>query len=71
MDERLENIKKCAEERSELSLSCLNKIDLSKMKKQGDIASSRYHYDKCVMENSINFPCLAEKNKRLNKSHVY
>ena len=70
MEERLENIKKCADERSELSLSCLNNVDLSKLKNTKEMGKARFFYDKCVKENSANYPCIANKIARLNNTQI-
>ena len=60
-EERVQSILSCAEERSRLQLSCLNQIDLSKLKKPVDIARARYNFEVCERQNLESYPCLAKR----------
>jgi hypothetical protein len=59
--ERLDNVKACVEESSQLQYACLEKIDLSKIKKPVDLARAKFNYDSCLSSNIGSYPCL---NKR-------
>ena len=61
-EERIENIKTCAEEQSQLQFSCLSKVDLGSLKNSNAIGKARYHYEICVKENLQNYPCLEKRD---------
>jgi hypothetical protein len=65
MNERVENIKQCAEERSQLQLSCLDKLDLSTLKTANDIAKARYEFEMCNIDNASHYPCVAKRQTAL------
>jgi hypothetical protein len=59
--ERLENIKECAEQRSQLQAKCLAEVDLSKLKNKVQIATARYNFENCEKNNLENYPCLVKR----------
>ena len=66
MEDRLNYIKQCAEERSQLQYSCLEKLDLSKIKTKEDLSRIRLEFDLCKNDNKMNYPCIAEMENRSN-----
>jgi hypothetical protein len=63
--QRLDLIRQCAGERSELQLSCLNSLDLDKVEKNKGIGKLKFLYDKCVKENAHLYTCLAQSQTQL------
>ncbi len=63
MESRLENIKNCAEERSQLQFLCLKELDLEGIESGSskDLGKLRFNYEKCIKENSMNFPSVAKR----------
>jgi hypothetical protein len=68
--ERIENIKQCAEERSQLQLSCLENIDFSLLKNPNELGKAHYNFELCLQENSKNYPCLARVQAYLNYENI-
>jgi len=68
--ERIDNIKQCAEERSQLQLSCLTDIDFSQLKDQTELAKAHYKFEACLKEKAENFPCLAKMKAYLNYENI-
>ena len=60
-EQRIENIKACAQERSQLQFKCLSEIDLGSIKSKTQIAKARYHFELCEKQNLNEFPCLAKR----------
>jgi len=65
LQERLNRIKVCAEERSKLQSSCLNELDLEGCETGKDVGKLRYFYEKCVKENTANYECLNQREEVL------
>jgi hypothetical protein len=61
VQERIENIKSCAEERSQLQSHCLSQIDLGCLKNKTLVAKARHHFELCEKENLQNYPCLVKR----------
>jgi hypothetical protein len=61
IEERIENIKSCAEERSQLQFKCLSEIDLGSIKNKAQIAKARLHFELCEKQNLKDFPCLVKR----------
>lgn len=65
LQERLERVKACAEERSQLQSHCFNELDLEGCDSGKEIGKLRYLYEKCVKENTANYPCLKQREEVL------
>jgi hypothetical protein len=61
VQERIQNIKNCAEEKSQLQTSCLKEVDLGSIKNKKLLAKARYHYELCEKKNLDNYPCLSKR----------
>jgi hypothetical protein len=61
IEERIENIKNCAQERSQLQLRCLSEIDLENIKSKTHIAKARYQFELCEKQNLNDYPCLVKR----------
>jgi len=63
MEARLENVKNAAEERSQLQSLCLKELDLEGIESGNskDLGKLRFLYEKCVQENTMNFPLVAKR----------
>ena len=63
MESRLENVLTCAEERSQLQFLCLKELDLEGVEAGNakDLGKLRFNYEKCIKENSMNFPSVAKR----------
>lgn len=70
MEERINYIKQCAEERSQLQQTCFENIDLETLLKPKDVALTRFAYDNCVKENYRNYPCLVRREELLNAPQI-
>ena len=58
---RLEHVKNTAEERSQLQVSCLKELDLEGAESANDLGKLRFTYEKCIRENSANFPLVNQR----------
>jgi len=65
LQERLDKIRACAEERSQLQSSCFNELDLEGCVSGKEIGQLRYMYEKCSKDNTINYPCLNQREEVL------
>jgi hypothetical protein len=65
LQERLNRIKACAEERSNLQSSCFNELDLEGCDTGKEVGKLRYLYEKCLRENTMNYPCLNQTDEVL------
>lgn len=70
MEERINNVKQCAEERSQLQQTCFELIDLENLNKPKEVALSRYAYDNCVKENLKNYSCLSRREEILYSPNI-
>lgn len=68
--ERIDNIKQCAEERSQLQLSCLENIDFSALNTPTDLAKAHHKFEVCLKENAKNYPSLAQRQAYLNYENI-
>ncbi len=68
--ERIDNIKQCAEERSQLQLSCLENIDFSLLKDPTELAKAHFKFEVCLQDDSKNYPCLARVHAYLNYENI-
>jgi hypothetical protein len=66
LEERRQVIIDSAKEKSDLQMICLEKLDLTKIKKTFDLGKARYDYENCIKENFQNYSNLARLD-RLNK----
>ena len=62
VQERIDNIKSCAEERSQLQSHCLSQIDLGSLKNKTNVALARYNFEQCEQQNLQNYPCLVKRD---------
>lgn len=61
MEARLEHVKNCAEERSQLQAFCLKELDLEGVETPKDMGRLRFNYEKCIKENTANYPLVAKR----------
>jgi hypothetical protein len=67
--ERIDNIKVCAEEKSQLQMSCLEGIGLKSLKPI-ELGQTQYYYENCLKEKTQNYPCLARRQAYLNFENI-
>jgi hypothetical protein len=70
IQERIDNIKQCAEERSQLQLACLENIDFSALTSPTDLAKAHHRFEICLKDNAKNYPCLAKREAYLNYENI-
>jgi hypothetical protein len=63
LQERLEHVRVCSEERAQLQANCFKELDLEGCETGKDIGKLRFTYEKCVRENTANYPCLAQREE--------
>jgi len=63
--DRLEKVKVCAEERSQLQSSCFNDLELEGCDSSKEIGKLRYLYEKCLIENTSKYACLNQRQEIL------
>jgi hypothetical protein len=61
VQERIDYVKSCAEERSQLQFHCLNQIDLGSLKNKTLVAQARLNFEQCEKQNLQNYPCLVKR----------
>lgn len=64
-EQRLQYVRNCAEEKSQLQSSCFKELELEGIESGRDVGKLRFLYEKCLRENTANYRCLKTREEVL------